>query len=209
MPRKTTASNAATESDQPVSSDQPADAQDHGTPITMPEFERLPDRGNWLTVKEAAAKLSSDTGAAVDPVKLKNAVRNRAEFKAPGSVYAVSIPGYDMRPLTYVSVEAISAYQANNASGIGTRAARVIANGKRWIVRVKEQDREAVAAALAPFGIVLEVASAAHKPKVKATDAGSDNASNNGAGADHNDGGAPVDMFAGDAETMAANAEGA
>jgi len=169
--------------DQPVSSDQPQDAEAVNA-ITMEDFISRADRADWLSVADAAKYLTDVRGATdIDSQKMRNAANNRKEFAADGAMLKVAVPGYEIKPLTYLHKTAVDLYHDNNASG-NTRSGRVIANGKRWIIRVKADDEAAVIAALAPFGITLEVASAAHKPKT--TDA---------------------DAPAADAETIAANAE--
>lgn len=155
--------------DQAVSSDvPPADA----TPaITMEDFISRADRTDWLSVAEAARYLTDVRGATdIDSQKMRNAANNRKEFAADGAMLKVAIPGYEIKPLTYLHRSAVDVYQDNNVSG-NTRSGRVVANGKRWIIRVKAEDQTAVVAALSAFGITLETASAAHKPKSADADA--------------------------------------
>lgn len=156
---------AAVDGDQPVSSDvAPAE---NVNAISMEDFITRADRADWLSVAEAAEYINGkrdadDTSEELTAQKMRNAANNRAEFKADGAKLAVKVPGYSITPLTYLHRSAVDLYQSNNASG-NTRAARVIANGKRWIIRVKEENRADVIATLAPFGITLEIASAPHK----------------------------------------------
>lgn len=142
--------------------DQTADqtaAQPVVAPITMTEFMGRADRGDWLTIKQAADYLG------VDPEKsqtVRNAVKNRAEFKAEGASLAVAIEGYDIPPLTYVSRAAVDLYRANNAAGTG--GSRRTASGvKRYILRISEDQKaalETIFASQAGFaGLAFEVAS--------------------------------------------------
>jgi hypothetical protein len=158
------APNADTSTDA-TSNDQPAaDATDAASaPIPMDDFMSRADRADWISVKDAATLIGGD----MDAQKMRNASNNRAEFRAAGTKLLVAVPGYDIRPLTYLHRAAVEAYQANNASG-NTRAARISANGKRWIIRVKDQDQSAVIDALAAFGITLEVASTPKRKKSQA-----------------------------------------
>lgn len=146
--------------DQPTASaegatDQPTDAP---APISMEDFITRADRADWISVNDAATLIG------VDSQKMRNAANNRAEFKAEGATLSVAVPGYSIKPLTYLSRAAVALYQHNNETG-NTRAGQIQANGKRWIIRVKDSDREAVVAALAAFGITLEVASTPKRKK--------------------------------------------
>lgn len=210
MARKTLAADASqdqpindqTSAEQPVSSDvSPAEAAAASNAISMEDFMTRADRASWLSVADAAKYLTDQRGATdIDAQKMRNAANNRAEFKADGATLKVAVPGYDIKPLTYLHTSAVDLYHDNNASG-NTRQGRVIANGKRWIIRVKAADQDAVIAALAPFGITLEVASAPHKKDdAPAAEPNAETAAANLAqaadassnGAEHTDDSAPV-----------------
>lgn len=150
--------------DQAVSSDAPpAEAAATVNTITMEDFITRADRADWLSVADAAKYLTDVRGATdIDAQKMRNAANNRAEFSADGARLKVVIPGYEIKPLTYLHHSAVDLYHDNNISG-NTRSARTLANGKRWIIRVKADDHAAVTSALAAYGITLEAASAAHK----------------------------------------------
>lgn len=136
-------------------------AEDAHDKITMDQFLARPDRADWLSVAEAASFVGGD----VDAQKMRNAANNRKEFKPFDARLFVTVPGYQIKPLSYLHRSAVELYRDNQASGVSGRGGKIGENGKRWIIRVKPENESDVREALAAFGIALETASAPHKSK--------------------------------------------
>jgi len=115
----------------------------------------------YETVRAAAGRLG------IPVQKLRNAVSNRREFKAPGAVIRVPIEGSELT-ITYLNPASVNAYRDANERGADRGAARLRGGKRRWIIRVAPEDEGAIRAALAAFGVDLEIASAPKKPKAEA-----------------------------------------
>lgn len=132
--------------------------------ITTAPVSFSPGEG-WFTVLQAIDYLGWKEDKIVS---LRNAIKNRPEFQTDDAVRLVPIEGYAIAPLTYVSRDALDAYAAALQSGAaGSHVGRVSPKGKRYIVRVKDENLDVVRSALAQFGIDLEVASTPKKRKAK------------------------------------------
>lgn len=120
----------------------------------------------WYTARQATEYLGGDPNNQQDVTRVRNAIKNRAEFKSPDAMRMVAIEGYDMPPLIYVSQGALDTYRENNVNGAATR---VRDGAKRWIIRLTpDQEKLFEETFGAQQGVKLEVAST---PKKKKTDA--------------------------------------
>lgn len=118
-----------------------APAADHiGTTIAMIDFQALPNRSEYVSIRDAAKRVFGEAYETKNDQTIRNAAKKRDEFKTDGAAYSVTVEGYDIPPLTYVNVAAVDLYVANNAAGVAS--GRAGKNGrKREIVRPTPEQR--------------------------------------------------------------------
>jgi hypothetical protein len=142
--------------------------------LDMSDFERRADRSEWITPRQAAEALGFDADRGMQ--RIRNAVKTRAEFTrgdnpaAPqlDNVVYVGVAGYEIPPYCYINRAALDRYAANIASDSANNGRAGRNGAKRWIIRVRPDQLDAVRATLIDgYGITLEVAST---PKRKAGD---------------------------------------
>jgi hypothetical protein len=135
---------------------------------TMGAFEKRTDRDQYLTIRQAAQHIYGSAYEPKNDQSVRNALKKRDEFKAPGALINVTVEGYDIPPLTYVHVDAVNAYHAANQTG-GTSRGRLARGGaQRFILRVTPDQKAALETLFASqdglTGLTFEPASTA-KPR--------------------------------------------
>lgn len=130
--------------------------------LDMDAFQSRADRANFISIKQAAQRVNGDAYEPKHDAAMRTAVNKRAEFKRAGAVLHVTVPGYEMKPLTYVAIDAVDAYNGRDKSAA---TGRTRGGAKRFIIRLTPDDQRAFAAGtLDTTKITLEVAS---QPKSK------------------------------------------
>lgn len=113
--------------------------------------EPTPVSETWLSYKQAAEYAGKSKQTITNAVKKHSAIFTADTQRS--QTYHPDFPA--VRELAKSAIDAWLEASAKDDT-VGTRAAR--GAGRRMVIRVKDSDREAVAAALAPFGIELQIA---------------------------------------------------